>query len=108
MKQTANERRAQERMATGIFVVVMLLLIAAIMLLSGCATGPQFVDRPVVTEVERKVYVEIPRELCAEQPIASGPLSEAPRVANERKTALEHANANARAVCAVHGTDVPR
>ena len=108
MKQTAPSRRAEEWKATAIFVAGMLLLIAAVLTLSGCATGPQFVDRPVVTEVVRTVYVEIPRELCVEQPIATGPLSEAPRVANDRKLALERANANARAVCAVQGTDIPQ
>lgn len=100
-------RRAEEWKATGIFVAGMLALIAVVLTISGCGTV-QYVDRPVVTEVVREVYVEIPRDLCAEQPIASGPVSEAPRVANERRAALERANANARAVCAVQGTDVPR
>lgn len=87
------------------------LALATVIATAGCQSAPVYVDRPVPVEVERKVYVEIPRELCREQPIAEpskpGAVSEAPEVARARKLALERANALARAVCAVRGTDVP-
>lgn len=82
-------------------------LVLALNLATGCATRTVYVDRPVPVEVERTVYVPIERALCAPQPIAEGPPSAVFEVAADRRLRLQTANANAAAVCAVQGTEVP-
>lgn len=89
-------------------VLVILALLAVLLLLAGCGTTRiQYVDRPVEVIVERKVYVDVPDELVPVYPIATGPLSQCPIVASDRRLTLEQANANSTAIRAIRGTDVP-
>lgn len=53
---------------------------------------------PVVVEVERIVVQQIPAELLGEQPVMTGPLSECPWVAGQRKEAVHRCNAQLRAI----------
>ena len=93
---------------------IRLLTIAAALLLAACRSTP---DRqpdlpppcpltPVAQVVERRVYVPLPAEDTAPEPVAEGPLRECPRVAAERKAALERANAKLRKAAAKQGTEV--
>lgn len=90
-----------------IVVGLTLLLVGCSMLLSGCATPGGAADIPVAehTVTERRVYVPIDAALTRLHPIEdSGPLSDAPRVAAERKKELLACNADKLAIQAIQGT----
>lgn len=84
-----------------------LLILALVLVLTGCPDQVRPDPPPTIVEVERKVYVPIPEEYTRPCPIAKGPLSEMPRVARERRTALEGCNADKAAIQKIQGTPVP-
>lgn len=90
-----------------------LLILAAALLLAACeSTGDtrrppaESATAPVAVPVVRQVFVPIDAALTAPEPVAEGPLAECPRVAAERRAALERANAKLRAIAAQQGTEV--
>lgn len=87
------------------------LILAICLLLTACPGMtkpdlPQGAITPTVVFVDRHIYVTIPPALTAEQPIASGPLSQCPDVASNRKAALRKVNAQLREIRAIQGTAV--
>lgn len=99
----------QALVRAGAMTVLWILAAVGLASTAGCATGPriEYVDRPVVEYVDRLVYVAIPDHLVPDYPIATGPLEACPLVARDRRLELERAQANARAIRAIRGTDVP-
>lgn len=86
-----------------------LLTLASVALLGACATtAPTPAPRVEVIEAPVRVYVPIDKALTRRCPIASGPLSEIPRVSRERRRALEECNAQLEAIEKLRGTPVPR
>lgn len=73
---------------------------------------PDLPTAPIVTSkvvyVDRYIYVSVPDRLTEEQPIAEGPLSEAPNVAASRKASLKKTNAQLREIRAIQGTAVKK
>jgi hypothetical protein len=63
---------------------------------------------PVVEYVYVTKYVSVEDALTQEHPIAEGPLSHCPAVANARKVELQKCNADKAAIRTIEGTDVPQ
>lgn len=86
--------------------LLILLLLAATAVVAGCGRD-RIVTRPVPVERVRLVVEPVADALTEPRPIATGPLSECPRVAAERRTELETANAQLAAIRARHGQHQP-
>lgn len=68
--------------------------------------GAGMVVQPKIVYVDRIVYVKVPSQLTAPQPIAEGPISECFTVAAARRKALQVCNANLQRIDAIEGTEV--
>jgi hypothetical protein len=87
------------------------LLSLVSLLLAACASAggsklpsTEGAVAPVVQIVERIVYVPIDSALTGLEPIAEGPLSMCPKVAAERRAALERCNSKLTQIDQVEGT----
>lgn len=89
-----------------------LMVAAMVLLLAACGRNAKpdvprgVIVQPKVVTVTRTVYVDVPANLTPELPIAEGPLSMCPDVAADRAKTIRKANANAKAIRALSGTEV--
>jgi hypothetical protein len=84
---------------------VRVAIAAAVVLLSGCATDRVAFKPAEPIIVDRYIFVSIDKTLTQPEEIASGPLSQCPKVAAERKAAVESCNAKLKAISEIEGTD---
>lgn len=87
-----------------------LIFLLASLLLTGwgsCSNVKPSPPQTTVIGVPTKVYVPIPKELTKREPIADGPLREAPMVARERKKALQICYGQLETIEKVQGTPAP-
>lgn len=80
------------------YAVLVLIALASV----ACCPRTE-ITRPVVVEVERHIIEPTPADLLRDHSIATGRVSECPRVARERRAALEACNADKAALRAMQG-----
>lgn len=91
----------------------LLILLLAIAALAACRRdvkpdlpAPDGGVKPITVVVERRVYVPIPAELTALEPIAEGAVSQCFVVSAERKAGQQRANAKLQQIAEIQGTEV--